>query len=92
MRMTDFRPGWAVVGNDGGRIGTIKSVGQSYILTSRPGFAPDVYVPVSYIANVEYETVQLNITQGDTAEMGWEQAPREDEPESVPGDDLHRHI
>jgi hypothetical protein len=93
MRMTDFRAGWIVMGNDGRRVGTVKSVGQSYILTSRPGFAADMYVPVSAIANVENETIYLNVTQPDSGKMGWEQEPRqEDELESGPESDLHRHI
>lgn len=92
MRMTDFRAGWAVVGNDGRPVGTVKGITQNYILTSRPGFAADLYVPASYIANVEHETVYLNITQGDTEQMGWEQAPRDDELETEPPNELHRHV
>jgi hypothetical protein len=91
MRMTDLRVGWAVVGNDGQRLGTIKSVGQEYVLTSRPGFAADLYVPVTSIANVERETVHLNITRNVAEQMGWQQAPRNDEPETGSGD-LHRHV
>lgn len=92
MRMTDFRVGWDVVGNDGKRLGTIKRVGHSYLLTSRSLFAPDLYVPVSSIANVEHETVHLNLTRGEAERMGWEQEPLHDDPESSPDDDLHRHI
>jgi hypothetical protein len=92
MRMTDLRVGWIVLGNDGGRVGAIKSVGQNYILTSRHGFSADLYVPVSAIANVENETAHLNITQPDAEKMGWEQAPRDDELEASPESDLHRHI
>jgi hypothetical protein len=92
MRMTDFQAGWAIVGNDGRRIGTVKGVTQNYILASRPGFAVDLYVPASFIANVEHETIHLNITQGAVEEMGWEQAPRDDQPEAGPEDDLHRHV
>ena len=92
MRMTDFRAGWAVVGNDGRHLGSVKSVTQNYILTSRPGFAADLYVPASYIANVEHETVHLNITQREAEQMGWEQAPRDDQPDGEPEDDLHRHV
>jgi hypothetical protein len=93
MRMTDLRAGWAVLGNDGRRLGTIKSVGQNYILTSRPGFAADLYVPVTSIANVDRETVHLNITQRDAEQMGWEQEPRHDDlPEADSDADLHRHI
>ena len=92
MRMTDFRAGWAVLGNDGRRVGTVKRVGQNYVLTSRPGFSADLYVPASSIANVEHETIHLNITQPDAEQMGWEQAPRHDEFEAGPESDLHRHI
>lgn len=90
MRMTDFRAGWGVVGNDGRRVGTVKGVTPNYVLTARPGFAADLYVPASYIGNVEHETIHLTITQRDVDQMGWEQAPRDDEPE--PADDLHRHV
>ena len=34
MRMTDLKAGWAIVGNDGRRLGTVQSVGQNYILAS----------------------------------------------------------
>ena len=92
MRMTDFQAGWAIVGNDGRRIGTVKGVTQNYILTARPGFAPDLYVPASFIANVEHETIHLNITHDAAEQMGWEQPPRHDDPEAGPEDDLHRHV
>lgn len=92
MRMTDLRAGWAVVSNDGRRLGTVKDVGQNYILTSRSGFSADLYVPVTSIANVEHETIHLNLTWGEVDQMGWEQAPRDDEPESSSQGDLHRHI
>lgn len=92
MRMTDFRPGWMVVTNDGRRLGSVKDVGRSFVLTSRPGFAADVYVPASYIANVEHETIHLSLTHEAVEQMGWEQAPRDDEPDTGPESDLHRHI
>lgn len=89
MRMSDFRTGWAVVGNDGRRLGSIKGVTPNFVIV-RHGFGRDLYVPVSHIANVERETVHLNLTQSDALHMGWEQAPRDDEAE--PEDDLHRHV
>lgn len=92
MRMTDFRTGWTVVGNDGQHVGRIKDIGPNYIRTSRSIFAADLFVPVSAIANVEHDTVHLNLTRREAEQMGWEQPPRHDEPESRPGDDLHRHI
>jgi hypothetical protein len=91
--MADLRPGWAVVGNDGGRVGEVREVGQNYVLTSIPGLASDIYIPSSAIANVEEEVVHLSIAHRDVAEMGWEQAPRDDDSLSTsPEPDLHRHV
>lgn len=92
MRITDFQRGWIVVGNEGQRIGTVKGVTQNYVLTARHGFASDLYVPASFIANVEQETIHLNITHDAAEQMGWEQPPRHDEPEAGADDDLHRHV
>jgi hypothetical protein len=91
--MADLRPGWAVVGNDGARVGAVREVGQNYILTSIAGLASDIYVPASAIANVEHEVVHLSVPQRDVAEMGWEQPPRDDDtPAPSPEADLHRHV
>ena len=92
MRMTDLQPGWAVLGNDGRRVGTVRHVGQNYILTSRPGFAADVFVPATSVANVADETVYLNIRQVDVEAMGWEQEPRTDDLPDGPNSELHRHV
>jgi hypothetical protein len=93
MRMTDLRRGWAIVGNDGHRLGTIHSVGQNYIVASRTGHVGEIYVPASHIANVENEVVYLNLPKSAAEEMGWEQPPRdEDTPNVNPESDLHRHI
>ena len=91
MRITDFRTGWAAVGNDGPRLGIIKEVGHDYVLISRPMFGADLYVPVSSIADVEHETIHLDLTRDDALQMGWEQPPRHDELETG-SDDLHRHV
>jgi len=93
MRMTDLRTGWSVLGNDGQRVGTVKDVGRNYILTSRPGFSADLFVPVSFIANVDREVVHLNLPQPNASQMGWEQEPRDDNGlEGSQDSDLHRHI
>jgi hypothetical protein len=91
--MTDLKPGWTVVGNDGRRVGTVRDVGQNYVLTSTTALASDVYVPASAIANVEQEVVHLSVPQADVTGMGWEQPPRDDDaPLSSPEADLHRHV
>ena len=92
MRMADLKPGWAVVGNDGRRVGTIREVGQNYILTAI-GLAHDIYVPASAIANVEQESVHLSVPQRNVADMGWEQPPRGDDAPTDPAEtELHRHV
>jgi hypothetical protein len=93
MRMADLQSGWAVVGNDGRRVGTVREVGQNYFLISTIGLASDIYVPASAIANVEHEVVHLSVPQRDVAGMGWEQPPRDDDaPTTSPETDLHRHV
>lgn len=93
MRMTDLKRGWAIVANDGHRLGTVDSVGQNYLAASRGGRSSLIYVPASHIANVENEVVHLNVAKRDAEEMGWEQPPRdEDAPDAALEDDLHRHI
>jgi hypothetical protein len=93
MRMTDLKAGWAIVGNDGRRLGTVQSVGQNYIVASRSGLFGHLYVPASHVANVENEVVYLNLAKREADQMGWEQAPRnEDAPETMPATDLHRHV
>ena len=93
MRMTDLKAGWAIVGNDGRRFGTVESVGQNYILASKAGLRGQSYVPASHIANVEHEVVYLNLAKREADEMGWEQPPRDrDVPDTTSETDLHRHI
>ncbi len=93
MRMTDLKPGWAIVGNDGRRLGTVQSVGQNYIIASRSGLAGPLYVPASNVANVENEVVYLNLAKREADQMGWEQPPRNpDAPDATQATDLHRHV
>lgn len=94
MRMADLRAGWAVVGNDGHRLGAVQDVGQNFVLVSRGAISGHLYVPASAIANVEHEMVHLNLPKDAAEQMGWEQPPREeDEPESTADTDLlHRHV
>ena len=77
MRITDLKPGWAVLTNDGHRLGRIKDVGQHFVEVSggRP-FSATLYVPSSAIGNVETETVHLNLSHGEVDATGWQQPPR----------------
>ena len=93
MRMTDLKAGWAILGNDGHRFGTVQHVGQNYIVASRAGFLGHLYVPATHVANVEHEVVYLNLAKSEADAMGWEQPPRDqDAPEASPEGDLHRHV
>ena len=58
MRMADLKPGWAVVGNDGKRVGRVQQVGQNYLLTLVDGQASEISVPASAIANVEHDVIR----------------------------------
>ena len=93
MRMTDLRPGWTVVSNDGSRLGTIKEVGQNYVRTSHANSGGDMYVPASAIANVADGVVHLSIALRDARSMGWQQPPRGDDTlETSPEADRDRHV
>ena len=93
MRMADLKPGWAVVGNDGRHVGSVRDVGQNYVLASTGAVTSNVYIPASAIANVEHETLHLSVAQRDVAGMGWGQPPRDDDsPLESPEGDLHRHV
>ena len=93
MRMADLKVGWLVIGNDDGQVGVIGKVGQNYLLTSTSGLGRDLYIPASFIANVENEVVYLSVAHPEVAEMGWEQPPRDDDSLATsPESDLHRHV
>jgi hypothetical protein len=76
MRMADLKPGWDVVTNDGHRLGRVKEVGQHFVEVSGGRFAALLYVPSSAIANVENDTVHLNLAQREVDATGWQQPPR----------------
>ena len=82
MRIADLRPGWDVLTNDGHRVGRIRDVGQHFVQVSGGYFSAQLFVPASAIANVEDETVYLNVAEGEVGAMGWRQPPRL-------ADDLH---
>ncbi len=76
MRIADLQPGWHVVTNDGHRLGTVKEVGQHFVEVSGGFFSSALYIPSSAIANVENETVYLNVAQGEVDSTGWSKQPR----------------
>ncbi len=92
MRMTDLQQGWTVLGNDGRRVGDIREVGQNYVLVSTARLSGNLHVPASAIANVDRDQVQLNVSAGQAASMGWEQPPRDEDTPEGEASDLHRHV
>ena len=90
--MADLRQGWAVVGNDGRRLGDIRHVGQNYILVATALMSGNLHVPASAIGNVEREVVHLNVSAREAASMGWEQPPRDEDAPTTDDADLHRHV
>lgn len=93
MRIGDLKPGWAVVTNDGHRLGSIREVGQHFVKVSGGYFSTAVYVPASAIGNVENGTVHLNVANGEVDAMGWQQPPRSpDDLRTVRERDVDREI
>ena len=92
MRMTDLKSGWAIVGNDGRRLGTIDEVGQNYLLVTTGRLSNNLYVPASAIGNIEREVVHLNVSLNEAESMGWEQPPRDEDLPDGDDSDLHRHV
>jgi hypothetical protein len=93
MRMADLEPGSAVVGNDGQRVATIRSVGQEYIVAAPRHGSQPLHIPASAVGSVEGGVVRLNIPSSAVAGMGWDVPPRiDDSLETTPPSDLHRHV
>ncbi len=93
MRIGDLKPGWDVLTNDGHRLGTIRDVGQHFVEVSGRLFSSALYVPSSAIANVERETVHLNLARGQIDATGWQQPPRmSDDLQTSPEPDIDRDI
>jgi hypothetical protein len=86
-------PGWTVLANDDQELGVVRAVTQNFVRASRPGFAADLFIPASAIANVRADAIYLNVSKQDAAGIGWEDPPRgSDALETIPEADLHRHI
>jgi hypothetical protein len=93
MRIGDLKPGWTVVTNDGHRLGSVREVGQHFVEVSGGYFSAALFVPASAIANVENETVHLNVANGEVDAMGWHRRPRSpDELHTTPERDVDREI
>jgi len=93
MRIADLQPEWDVVTNDGHRLGAIREVGQHYVEVSGGFFSSVLYVPASAIANVENDTVYLNLAQGQIDATGWGKPPRSsDELQTASERDANREI
>jgi len=93
MRIADLRPGWEVLANDGHRVGQINHVGQQFVEVSTGLFSGTLYVPASAIANVEGETVHLNVASREIDATGWQQPPRtSDELRTTRERDVDREI
>jgi hypothetical protein len=71
-------PGLEVTGCDGVSIGHVKQVledGKTFRVDVH--MAPDYYVPMSAIQELQEGTVVLKCTQRQAAYMGWELRPQE---------------
>jgi hypothetical protein len=75
------REGWAVVGNDGGNIGSVQEVHENHVVVEHGLINKKaLYVPISVISSVGDDSVELSIPAGEAGGMGWHVPPG-----SVPG-------
>ncbi len=69
-----INPGATVYGADGEKVGTVQSVGGSYILVEKGFFFPkDYYVPISAIRENAGDAVYLSVTKDEALNQGWDQ-------------------
>ncbi|HEX5500629.1 MAG TPA: DUF2382 domain-containing protein [Thermomicrobiales bacterium] len=68
--------GMSVYGSDGDKVGTIVSVGPSYVVVEKGFFFPtDYYIPFSAIASQSENGVYLDVTKEAALNQGWDVAP-----------------
>ena len=93
MRMADLARGSHVVGNDGRRVATIRSVGEEYIVAAPRASLAVLHIPATAVANVKAGVVWLNVASAAIELMGWHVPPRTDDAVGThPMSDLHRHV
>jgi uncharacterized protein (TIGR02271 family) len=73
---TSITEGMSVFGSDGDKVGTIVSVGPSYVVVEKGFFFPtDYYIPFSALASQTENGVYLNVTKDAALNQGWDVAP-----------------
>src|SRR5690348_6464422 len=73
---TTIADGMSVYGSDGDKVGTIVSVGPSYVVVEKGFFFPtDYYIPFSAIASQTENGVYLNVTKDAALNQGWDVVP-----------------
>jgi hypothetical protein len=67
--------GVAVVGSDGKRIGTVKSIPENGCFRVDVPQSPDYYVPLEAVRSLTEERVELRVNALEAGNMGWELKP-----------------
>jgi uncharacterized protein (TIGR02271 family) len=68
--------GMSVYGSDGDKVGTIVSVGPSYVVVEKGFFFPtDYYIPFSAIASQSENGIYLNVSKDAALNQGWDVPP-----------------
>ncbi len=71
-----IRHGWSVVGADGSEVGAVEEVHDDYVLVKAGALLKhNLYVPVDAVSGVSDETLTLNVSSGDVADLGWRFPP-----------------
>jgi len=73
--------GMNVYGSDGAKVGSIVSLGPTYLVVEKGFFFPtDYYIPTSAIARIDpaNDDVWLTVSKDDALQQGWDVAPAAD--------------
>jgi len=73
---SQIQVGDEVLGNDGGKVGTVAEVQPAYLVIEKGFFFPtDYYIPVNAITQVSDGQVVLNVSKDAALHSGWETIP-----------------
>jgi uncharacterized protein (TIGR02271 family) len=92
--MDAVRPGWAVIGSDGEKIGDVTEVRSSYLLLQKGLiFVKDIFVPMTAVQDVELDgqRVMVDATKDGIEDMGWDEAPADTGYEAAGAGTTTRH-
>jgi uncharacterized protein (TIGR02271 family) len=81
MNYNEIEHGWDVHDVDGEKVGDVREVTDSYLVTEKGFLFPtERYIPRSAITRIEHDRVYLNVRKADIDSQGWDKEPAAAEP------------